>query len=127
MTKYITTPASFALATIALAHPSIESKEIKYPPRGAIQEPISSPSSSLSNVSRTLSNFGLRIFWDNAYGIHHLYADKQDYLIEILMECKKAGNPDMVYKFASTSKISFPGSGIGAIVDWNILERTRFL
>ena len=56
-----------------------------------------------------------RIFWDNAYGIHHLYADKQDYLIEILMECKKAGNPDMVYKFASTSKISFPGSGIGAI------------
>ncbi len=56
-----------------------------------------------------------RIFWDNAYGIHHLYADKQDYLVEILMECKKAGNPDMVYKFASTSKISFPGSGIGAI------------
>ena len=40
-----------------------------------------------------------RIFWDNAYGIHHLYDDKQDYLIEILMECKKEGNPDMVYKF----------------------------
>lgn len=56
-----------------------------------------------------------RIFWDNAYGIHHLYEDKQDYLIEILMECKKAGNPDLVYKFASTSKISFPGSGIAAI------------
>ena len=56
-----------------------------------------------------------RIFWDNAYGIHHLYEDKQDYLIEILMECKKAGNPDMVYKFSSTSKISFPGSGIAAI------------
>ena len=56
-----------------------------------------------------------RIFWDNAYGIHHLYEDKQDYLLEILMECKKEGNPDMVYKFSSTSKISFPGSGIGAI------------
>ena len=56
-----------------------------------------------------------RIFWDNAYGIHHLYEDKQDYLIEILMECKKAGHPDMVYKFGSTSKISFPGSGIAAI------------
>ncbi len=56
-----------------------------------------------------------RIFWDNAYGIHHLYEDKQDYLIEILMECKKEGNPDMVYKFCSTSKISFPGSGVAAI------------
>ncbi len=56
-----------------------------------------------------------RIYWDNAYGIHHLYEDKQDYLIEILMECKKEGHPDMVYKFASTSKISFPGSGIAAI------------
>ena len=55
-----------------------------------------------------------RIFWDNASGIHHLYEDKQDYLTEILMECKKAGNPDMVYKFSSTSKISFPGSGIAA-------------
>ena len=56
-----------------------------------------------------------RIYWDNAYGIHHLYEDKQDYLIEILMECKKEGNPDMVYKFCSTSKVSFPGSGVAAI------------
>ena len=56
-----------------------------------------------------------RIFWNNAYGIHHLYDDHQDYLIEILEECKKAGNPDLVYKFASTSKITFPGSGIAAI------------
>lgn len=56
-----------------------------------------------------------RIYWDNAYTIHHLYDDRQDYLIEILMACKQEGNPDMVYKFCSTSKISFPGSGIAAI------------
>ena len=56
-----------------------------------------------------------RIYWDNAYGIHHLYADKQDNLIEILMACKQEGNPDMVFKFCSTSKVSFPGSGVAAI------------
>ncbi len=56
-----------------------------------------------------------RIYWDNAYTVHHLYDDQQDHLIEILAECKRAGNPDLVYKFASTSKISFPGSGISAI------------
>ena len=53
-----------------------------------------------------------RIYWDNAYTVHHLYDHHQDHLIEILAECKRAGNPDLVYKFASTSKISFPGSGI---------------
>lgn len=56
-----------------------------------------------------------RIYWDNAYGVHHLYEDDQDYLIEIIAECKRAGNPDMVYKFCSTSKVSFPGSGVAAI------------
>ena len=56
-----------------------------------------------------------RIYWDNAYGMHHLYDHDQDYLIEILAECKRAGNPDLVYKFASTSKISFPGSGIASM------------
>ena len=55
-----------------------------------------------------------RIYWDNAYTVHHLYDHHQDHLIEILAECKRAGNPDLVYKFASTSKISFPGSGIAA-------------
>ncbi len=56
-----------------------------------------------------------RIFWDNAYGIHHLYEDKRDWLTEILMLCKFEGNPDMVYKFTSTSKVSFPGSGLAAM------------
>ena len=50
-----------------------------------------------------------RIYWDNAYGVHHLYDIDQDNLVEIFAECKRAGNPDMVYKFCSTSKISFPG------------------
>lgn len=56
-----------------------------------------------------------RIFWDNAYCVHHLYEDQQDFLLEILHECEKAGNPDIVYKFCSTSKISFPGSGVACI------------
>ena len=56
-----------------------------------------------------------RIYWDNAYSMHHLYEDEQDNILEILEECKKAGNPDIVYKFSSTSKISFPGSGVAAI------------
>jgi len=56
-----------------------------------------------------------RLYWDNAYCMHHLYDDKQAELLNILEECEKAGNPDMVYIFASTSKISFPGSGVSAI------------
>lgn len=56
-----------------------------------------------------------RIYWDNAYGVHHLYDIDQDNLVEIMAECKRVGNPDLVYKFCSTSKISFPGSGVAAI------------
>ncbi|MBQ7433641.1 MAG: aminotransferase class I/II-fold pyridoxal phosphate-dependent enzyme [Lachnospiraceae bacterium] len=56
-----------------------------------------------------------RLFWDNAYGIHHLYFDDIQEIPEILSECAKAGNPDMVYEFCSTSKITFPGAGISAI------------
>lgn len=58
-----------------------------------------------------------RIYWDNAYAIHHLYeeADRQDQILEILSECEKAGNPNMVYEFCSTSKVSFAGAGISAV------------
>lgn len=56
-----------------------------------------------------------RIFWDNAYVMHHLYEDRQDTLPEILSMCERAGNPDMVYEFCSTSKIIFAGAGLGAV------------
>ena len=56
-----------------------------------------------------------RIYWDNAYAIHDLYEDRSDSLLEILGACEQAGNPDMVYEFSSTSKISYAGAGIAAI------------
>ena len=67
----------------------------------------------LANLKPKAEDF--RIFWDNAYCIHHLYDDIHDEILNILDECEKAGNPNMVYIFASTSKISFPGSGVSAI------------
>ena len=56
-----------------------------------------------------------RIFWDNAYSVHHLYPDKRDHLANIYEACVRYGHEDRVYLFGSTSKITFPGGGIAAM------------
>ena len=53
-----------------------------------------------------------RIFWDNAYAVHDLYPDRADTLADIFEACSSYGNRNRVFYFASTSKISFPGSGV---------------
>ncbi len=55
-----------------------------------------------------------RIFWDNAYCVHHLTGE--DKILNIIDECAKAGKPDMVFEFASTSKISYPGAGVAVMI-----------
>jgi len=68
------------------------------------------------NVVERLANMQVRakdfrIFWDNAYAVHHL-VDKPRPLKNILVACKKAGNPERALMFGSTSKISFAGAGL---------------
>lgn len=53
------------------------------------------------------------IFWDNAYCMHHL-TEKKYKIKNIIRECEKAHNPDRVFEFTSTSKITFPGAGVAA-------------
>ena len=72
-----------------------------------------------------------RIMWDNAYVVHHLYDDvnKQGTLPDILKLAREAGNPNRVYEFASTSKITFAGAGIACMAanDENTTRARQYL
>ncbi|WP_432560242.1 aminotransferase class I/II-fold pyridoxal phosphate-dependent enzyme [Granulicoccus sp. GXG6511] len=64
-----------------------------------------------------------RLYWDNAYAIHHL-GDERDELLDILTACAEAGHPDRPFVFGSTSKVTFAGGGVSffgsspANVEW---------
>ncbi len=70
-----------------------------------------------------------RIYWDNAYSIHDLYEEEQDEILEIISECEKAGNPDMVFEFSSLSKVTFSGAGIAAFASSkaNVEETKKYM
>lgn len=80
-------------------------------------------------ASMTCAAEDFRIFWDNAYCVHHLSDDvaNQDQLLDIGSACTAAGNPNRYFKFASTSKVTFPGAGISALAasPENIAEATK--
>jgi DNA-binding transcriptional MocR family regulator len=66
----------------------------------------------LASMKTAAADF--RIFWDNAYTVHHLGGGPAP-LKNILDACQKAGNPERVLIFGSTSKVSFPGAGISVV------------
>ncbi|MEO3785559.1 aminotransferase [Actinocorallia sp. B10E7] len=69
-----------------------------------------------------------RVFWDNAYAVHHL-TDKPAEILDILAEAEAAGNPDRVFVFGSTSKVTFAGAGVAFFgsSEANIKWMTGFL
>jgi DNA-binding transcriptional MocR family regulator len=75
----------------------------------------------LAKMNTAANDF--RIFWDNAYSVHHL-SKNVDVIKNLFKECISAGNPDRVYIYGSTSKITFAGSGMAALagseanMDW---------
>ncbi len=79
-----------------------------------------------ANLSPKAKDF--RIFWDNAYCVHHL-TDTPDRILNILDECRKTGREDMVFVFASTSKISFSGAGVAIMAgsENNVKQITKLM
>jgi DNA-binding transcriptional MocR family regulator len=69
-------------------------------------------------ASMKTANTEFNIFWDNAYGFHHL-SDRHDAILNILDECRAVGNPDRPIMFMSTSKITFAGAGVAALAASN--------
>ena len=66
----------------------------------------------IANMKPAAKDFML--MWDNAYCVHEFDGDFVPFE-DILTLCREAGNPDMVFEFASTSKITFPGAGISVM------------
>jgi DNA-binding transcriptional MocR family regulator len=65
-----------------------------------------------------------RVFWDNAYGVHHLWDEHK--APDILTLCREAGYPERAVYFFSTSKVNFPGGGVGlAAAGPRTIERMR--
>ena len=76
----------------------------------------------LAKMTTAASDF--RIFWDNAYAVHHLDMDNRACVMNILDACREARNDDRVFMYASTSKVTYAGAGVAAIatsplnIDW---------
>ena len=80
----------------------------------------------LANLKPAAEDFV--IMWDNAYCVHEFEGEFQPFA-DIISLCAKAGRPDMVYEFASTSKITFPGAGISVMASSkdNIAYMTKLM
>ena len=94
------------------ADPSI--KGIWCVPRYSNPTGITYSASTVERLAAMPAAPDFRIYWDNAYAVHHL-TDRPRTLMGILAACRTAGNPDRPLLFGSTSKISFAGAGVAVM------------